>query len=156
MTKSTEQDKPKKKNRTVPEQIADNRTRAQKNRAKSQEDLRNKFKGNQYIIQLARCMDKYTAIVDEISTIKMRKSKIGQAKRFSLKQQRELETIGIKLDCLKLQLDVVKAQVDLNFKRLKFVVPELRSMEFKDTEGKSPFEQLGNTLAAITQGIAVK
>lgn len=142
--------KKRRSQRDIAQQLVDNRTRAQKNRAKAQEDLRSKFKGNQYIVQLAKCYNEYNKILNEVSLTKTRKSKIITSGRIGKKQKEELIAISAKLDCLKLSIDIIKAKVDLNLKRLKFCVPEIKAIELRGEDGNNPASAFAKAVLAMS------
>jgi len=118
------------KKRTAKQIAADNRTRATKQRDTTREELRKKFKGNEYIRQLELCAKDYDTA--------MKKAK---GKRVGL----------IDRDILKLQIDIIKARVDLNIKRLKFVLPELKAISFEDGGGKSLTDQFFEAMVSATK-----
>jgi len=97
----------------------DSRTRAARIKEVHREELRKKFKGNEYIRQLELAAKDYDSLYKKVN------------KRHTT-VDREL---------YKLQLDIIKAKVDLNIKRLKFVLPELKAISFEDGDGKSLTDQ---------------
>ena len=101
------------------------------------EDLRKRFKGQQLILSLEKNYKKYVKLSKEIILTKERKLKLATG-RISRVQQKELRSIAVKLDIVKMEMDLIKAQVDLNLRRLKFVLPELKSIELSDPEGNNP------------------
>lgn len=133
------------KNRSYEECINDNMSRVNRNKAIIKEDLRKRFKGNQLIRQLKKNYREYVELSDELVLVKMRKSKL-RVKKLTKRRLNEISILGIKLDCIKLQLEVIKAKVDLILRQLKFVLPELKGMELSDPEGKNPMSGFMNLL----------
>ncbi len=96
---------------------ADTRTRVQKIKAATHEQMRNKFKAMEYIRQLEKS-------AKDLNDIRKKQSlKKNADDHFMLGQQ----------------VLTIKVLIDLNIKRLKFCLPELKSMEFKDPNGDNPF-----------------
>jgi len=141
---------PKRKNRTIQQQLADNRCRADKIKDRSQKELRKKLKGSQYLVQLGRSYKQYEQIYNELRSTKQRKVEI-QTGKITKRRKEELLAISIKLDCLKLQIDVVKAKVDLNLKRLRFVLPELKAVEIDSSTGSNPLAVFATAVAAMSE-----
>lgn len=119
----------------------DNRTRTQKIRAEQQEAIRAKFKGIEYVRQLEELSKEYDKLVGEtFRVIKARASAEGKA---------ELILFSAQLDILKFRLDTYKAKADLNFRRLKFVLPELKAIELTDPNGENPFASMAELLKEV-------
>lgn len=114
---------------------------ATRNRKIRQEELRAKFQGVQYIKQLEDSAKEYDKIIAEID----KATKVKQ--RLTAKDKEKRLQVNMTLDALKLKLDVVKAKIDLNLRRLKFVVPELKGVELTDPDGNNPL----NPLVSIIQ-----
>lgn len=91
--------------------------RTDKIKAVTQEELRKKFKAVQYIRHLEDCAKDLSAI----------------RKKQSLKKHKDDHFM------LGQQVITIKVIIDLNIRRLKFCLPELKSMELKDPNGDNPF-----------------
>jgi len=103
-----------------------NATRVQKIKATQREELRNRMKGNEYIRQLDLCMEQLTA---EYTKAKGRK------------------TVDPNAD---LRIRIIKEKIILNVRRLRFVLPELRSIELSDPQGNNPLAALVHALRDST------
>lgn len=110
--------------------VPDKRNRVTKIKDAQRDELRNKFKGIEYIRQLEQSAKDYDAL-----------HKKAKGKRVGL----------IDRDILKLQIDIIKAKVDLNLRRLKFVLPELKAISFEDGDGKSLTEQFFEAMSSAAK-----
>lgn len=124
--KKTAKKKAKKKNARG---AIDTRSRAARIKEVSREELRKKFKGVEYLRQLEQCAKDFDVIHKK------------------LKQKNAWDNREV----LKVQIDVVKAKVDLNMRRLKFVIPELKAMSFEDGDGKSLTEQFFEAMTSAAK-----
>ena len=131
---------------TVRKPKPDHRTRVQKIKQATADSIREKLKATTYLNQLSDAAEEYIDIIDNIADLK--------AKRLSAKSAAKLIQIDSQIKIYDLQIKALKGLVDLNLRRLKFVLPELKSVELKDPDGNNPFAQLGNTIAMLTQGIS--
>lgn len=118
----------------LPRKKTDNRTRAQKIRAVQADAVRKKFKGNEYVRQLECVSGAYTSILNNLEKASIIKARLNKDELL------RISVINAQIDILKLKLNTLQAQADLNFKRLKFVLPELRSIEITDPSGNNPFD----------------
>lgn len=119
---------------------SDTVSRAVRNKQLRQEELRKKLQGLEYIRQLELCAKEYDSIIDDLNKAKTAKAKLTR------KDKEELAMISMKLDILAAKRDTLKQKVDLNLRRLKFVLPELKAVELSDPEGNSPLAGLVGTL----------
>lgn len=121
--------------------------RARINRQVRQDELRAKFQGVQYIKHLDELAKEYTKVrkeLDKATAIKQ---------RLTAKDREQKRDINETLNVIRLKLDVIKQQVDLEIRRLKFVVPELRAVELTDSEGDNPLNPLVRVLQqALAEG----
>jgi hypothetical protein len=113
-------------------------TRAKKIKIIQKEAIRAKFKGIEYVRQLELCHKEYEKTFAAMAS--------ARKKKLTAKDKEELVVIANQLDCLKLGLDIIKAKVDLNIRRLKFVIPELKSTELVDPNGENPLAPLAEFL----------
>lgn len=133
--------------RSVAQQLADNRSTAQHKRKAIQEELRKKFKGD----KLIEALENYAKELDELtSALAVAKTR---RKTLTRNQQEQLHATRAQLDIIKLNIDAVKVKIDLNLRRLKFVIPELKSIEFDEGDG-NPLERLALSMASITQSVS--
>jgi len=111
----------------------DNRTRVQKIRQAQTEEVRRKFKAIEYIRQLEESAKEYDRIRDDMKKAVTRRGKLTS------KEREELFVIRAQINILKAQLEAIKQKVDLNLRRLRYCVPELKAIEISDPEGSNPF-----------------
>lgn len=121
----------KKAKKKVAKKKTDNRTRVDKIKDAHREELRKKFKGNEYIRQLEQAAKDYDSVHKK------------------LKQRGIMATV--QREVLKLQIDVIKAKVDLNLKRLRFVIPELKAISFENGDGQSLTDQFFAAMSQATK-----
>ena len=125
---------PKKKRaakRSVAQQLCDHRNKAAKDRQNQQKEIRNKFKGIEYVRQLELCSQEYEKLAKELEVAKIRK-------RETKGDMIKISILNSQIDLAKIRLDIIKGRIDLNIRRLKFCLPELKSIELTDPEGKNP------------------
>ncbi len=115
-------------------------TRLTVNRRKRNEELRDKFKVAQYIVQMEKCYDEYNNVAKDLAAANTKKAKL------TAKEVSEIKLVASQIEILNARVMVTKAKVDLNLRRLKFVLPELRAIELTDGDG-------GNPLAELSQAI---
>jgi uncharacterized protein YwgA len=108
-------------------------TRTQKIKAAQYDALRDKMKGIEYIGQ-------------------MNKSMIALNKELTKLQRKKILGDGEK-NLIDTRIKIIKEQINLNLRRLKFVLPELKAVEITDPNGNNPFAQLGETIATITKNL---
>lgn len=111
----------------------DTRTFAQRRREVTKDEIRKKFQGIEYVRQLEEAAKEYDEISKALDVAMTRRQKLTQAEMIRIN--------GLQLDALKVRIDVVKAKVDLNLKRLRYVLPELKAISFEDGNGNSLTEQ---------------
>lgn len=119
------------------------KTRAAENRAKRNEELRDKFKVDEYIRQLdeiATEYDKLSAAMDVAVTRK---------KKLNAKDKEQIFASVAQIEALKFKIDVLSRKADLNFRRIKYVLPEMRSVEITDPSGENPFTGLATALGKM-------
>ena len=121
----------------------DNRTRVQKIKAAQHDALRAKLQGAKYLNQIEKNQKAYEELSKRL--IGLRKQKLttkDKEKRFEI-----MDTIEI----INLELKVLKDWAETNFKLLRFVLPELRSIEVKDPDGNNPFTGFLGVLSEALQ-----
>ena len=111
--------------------------RAQHNRAIRHEQLREKLKGIEYLRQIENDYTELSVLAKEVKDVKNTKED----------EYKVANTIA-KADC---RTRILKVKMDTNFRRLKFILPELKSMELTDPNGNNPLDTLGNALAAAVE-----
>lgn len=124
------------------------KTRAQENRAKRKEELRDKFKVVEYIRQLEEIATEY----DQVS--KAMDVAVTQKKKLTKKDAEQLQARHHQIEALKFKIEVMRHKQDLNFRRLKFVLPELRSVELTDPQGKNPLGELADAFKEALSGLS--
>ena len=128
------------KTRTVAQQVADNRSRVKKIREQEREAVRKKFKAMEYVRQLDLSASKLDDLLKDLDAARTRKAK------FRKTDFDQLSATNIQIDALQVQLQVVKTKIDLNLRRLRFCLPELKSIELTDQDGDNPYATLGTAL----------
>lgn len=122
-------------------------TRINKIKQVQKEELRKKFKAAEYISQLEQSYKEYEAMLKELDIAKVKKTKA-----MTERDRKALLVLRTQIDLVKIRLDIIKQKIDLNLRRLKFVLPELRSMELTDPQGDSPFAVFAQAVAAMGEG----
>lgn len=133
--------------------ILDPRTHAQKRRKEARDAIREKFQGIAYSVQLEKIAKEMGTLKDSITKLIKKRVKIkciDNEDRTS-KQKSELMECNELLKYMNLKMDILSKQADLNFRRLKFVLPELKAVEISDPSGNNPFETLAAALSAAVQ-----
>jgi len=102
--------------------------------------LRDKMKGNMYLTQIERVAQEYDAIIVAMDAVMVRRSRLTKSNKEGLM------FCKIQAEGLKFRLEALKAKTELNFKRLKFVLPELKAIELSDPAGNNPFGSLACAL----------
>jgi len=115
----------------------DDRTHAQRRRAEAQDALRLKFKGVQHITNIFKDAKKLEALEATVSKAKSTKENPNAT-----------ATAIAKADC---QTRILKVKLDTSFRCLKFVLPELKSLELTDPNGNNP---LGTLAAALQEAVS--
>lgn len=108
------------------------RQRAAENRIIRQEELRKKFQGVEYISQIERDYKELADLSEGVKKAKATKS-----------NPLMVSDVIAKADS---RAKIIKIKMDTNFRRLKFILPELKSMELTDPNGNNPLDTLGNAL----------
>jgi len=110
-------------------------TKHAQTRIKEQKDaLRLKFKGIEYLRQIDngfKELDKQKELVNKAKNTEKNPSTIADAQA--------------KADCV---ARIIKVQMDVNFKRLAKVLPDLKQVEVTDQDGNNPLGQLAAALAS--------
>jgi len=120
--------------------------RTQKIRQRLHQELRDKFKGNEYIKQLETCAGDLANLQASMAT--------ARKKKLTLKDREKIIMLNQTLDIYQMELNVIKTRIDLNIKRLKFVLPELRSIAITDEDGNNPLATLGSALSQLTKSLS--
>lgn len=107
---------------------------AHKRIAEQREALRQKFKGVEYLRQIDKGMTELDG----------QKTKVSNAKNTADNPYLVQDTQA-KADCV---TRIVKLQMDVNFRRLAKVLPDLKQYEFTDQDGNNPLGTLAAALAA--------
>lgn len=128
--------------------VSKSATRAQRTKAITREALREKFKGAEYIRQLELTAKQYDAIIETLEVCTTRRLRLLKT------DVEKMAVLHMQQDLLKLRLDTIKGKMDLNFKRLKFVLPELRSVEIVDSDGKNPWAAMAAAILEATRANA--
>lgn len=144
----------KTRKRPVKEQIADHRSTAARRRQETQDALREKFKGLEYVRQWELSYKEYEDLQKQLISFSEKRIKAKKKLRSKVKKIREkgfdeLDTINVELGILSIKMDVIKNKIELNAKRLKFCIPELKSMELTDPNGNSPLTLFAQAVAAM-------
>jgi hypothetical protein len=121
-------------------------TRLQKMRMARHEELRNKFKGNEYIRQLAELgndLVKLDADVKKAKAIRTveKDSKGNKVITFTAPD--------LVLEKAKVRCKIIQSRIDLNFRRLKKLLPDEAMLEITDPDGNNPFAQI---FAGVVRG----
>jgi len=121
------------------------RRRAAAAKKAQQDEIRNKFKGIEYVRQLEGCYNEYEQILKDLQKAKTNKAKLTSAERTDLSIARS------QIEILSARKEVIKAKVDLNLRRLRFVLPELKSIELSDPDGDNPFDKFIQMMTEATK-----
>ena len=78
---------------------------------------------------------------------------LARKKRLTVKDKDKLRMLRMTLDIHNSELQVLKVRIDLNIRRLKFVLPELRSIAITDEDGNNPLATLGMALSQLTKSL---
>ena len=130
-TAAAQAKKPRKKVKRTVAVTANNRV--QKIKAVQYQALRDKMSGIAYINQMDEAMKQLDS---ELSSLKKKKV-LGDGER----------------NLIDIKIKIIREKINLNLRRLKFVLPELRAITLEDGEGRNPFEKLGETIADITKNL---
>ena len=154
------------KNRSVKQQINDHTPKIAKRKKEQQQQIRDKFKGIEYARQLENCYDEYVNLANELSIAAIKransqselkkpaaKTKAAKAKQDIVKEKarNDIMLLNAQVDLLRIRIDVIKGKIDLNLRRLKFCLPELKAMELSDPSGKNPLDIFAAAVAAMGQ-----
>lgn len=123
--------------------------RSQKNRQARYDGLREELKAREYIRQLTNDYTTLTALYKQIKYLKAKKLTKAQAKATG--HLHDYATVNFELQKCIAQRDVLKVKFDVNFRRLKFCLPELKSMELTDPDGESPFAAFVTLITQVTK-----
>lgn len=118
----------------------DNRTRVQKIKLAQADAIRAKFKGMEYVRQLELSCAEYDRINADL------KKAITHKKTLPKKDAETLFIVRAQIEVLNAQITVQKAKVDLNLRRLKYCVPELKSVELTTPGGENLFDALATAI----------
>lgn len=118
-------------------------TRSQKLKKLHRDEVRKKFKGNEYVRQLELCGDQ----LEELNA----SLKVATKKKLTAKDKITVMALNSQISCLELKLKIVKEKINLNLRRLRFVLPELKSVELTDPQGNNPFSGFIDSLKESLQ-----
>jgi len=120
--------------------------RAAQNRAIRQESRREQLKAEEYIRQIELVEASYDLAINDLDVLIDRRKRVKMKGSLTNDERERITAINKQIEVVKLKLDVYKQKVDLNFRRLKFVLPELKSIELTDPSGRNPFEAFGSIM----------
>ena len=103
-----------------------NRSRVERIKQAQHEAIRSKMDGTRYIRYIE---ESHKQLQSELIKLKGKRS-IQPAQR----------------DVIDLRIKIIKEKINTDIRRLKFVLPELRSIELKDPDGNNPLAALVTTL----------
>jgi len=115
-------------------QDTDTRSRVTRIKQTQREEVRKKMKGLEYVRQLELCMEQLSSEYKKLSNTKM----IALANK----------------DVIDLRIRIIREKINLNIRRLKFVLPELKAIELTDADGDNPFAKLGAVISELTKGLS--
>lgn len=130
----------------TPENKFKHKSRAFRIKEVQREEIRKKFKANEYIRQLEQAYKEYETIAKELATAKIRKKETKGSRD-------AIAELNTQIDLLRIRLDVIKGKIDLNIKRLKFCVPELKAVELTDGQGNDPFSTFAAAVKAMSEAV---
>lgn len=122
----------------VPKPKLNTLSTAKRRSQQEKEDLRKKFKAAEYINQLEFAYAKFEAILEELEDAAMTRAKLKKSN--TVESRTKIREMASRIDLLRIRLDVIKYQIDLNIRRLRFCLPELKAVEMSDPSGGNPFE----------------
>ena len=120
-----------------------NLSRVNRIRKANADEIRKKFKAKEYIKQLEQSMERLEAIINNLNIANQIKAKLTK------KERDKLTLVKNQIDVLMMQRDTIRVQIDLNLRRLKYCVPELKAMELSDPSGNSPLAGLSELMREI-------
>lgn len=130
--------------------VADYRPVAVRRQAKNREELRAKFKVGEYVRQLGICHDELADINEQMEKAVIKK--YAKPKKTKKKQLKRLALVQMQLELLHARKEIIKAKIDLNLRRLKFCMPELKAIDFTDGDGNNPLNAFAEAVAAMGKG----
>jgi len=118
---------------SVTKNVQSMRTRAIANRIQNQEDLRNRI-ANTKLMNDVEALLKDVANINKLLNSRKRKNITTEEKNF----------FSIKLDALKISINI-------KFKLLAKVLPDLKSVELSDPNGNNPFAEFVEMITKATK-----
>ena len=113
-----------------------NKSRVNRIKDASREEIRKKFQALKYIEQLEKSAERLEEIIEKINKLSVIKAKLSKA------DKDRIYLLRLQSDALIMQRDTIKVQIDLNLRRLKYCVPELKAMELSDPDGNNPLKSI--------------
>lgn len=113
--------------------------RAANNRRERQDALREELKAREYLRQIQDDYEKLQVLINKIKTLKAEKLLVKMAVK--LNRLADYSKARFELEKCMSQKEILRIKFDTNFRRLKFCLPELRSIELTDPSGESLFSK---------------
>ena len=110
------------------------------NRQVRQEGLREELKAKEYIRQIGLDYTELGKLIKRVKVLKANKLTKETAK--ILGRLHSYSLCKFELEKCMAEKEILRNRLDVNFRRLKFCLPELKSIELTDPGGNNPFSQL--------------
>jgi len=123
--------------------------RATVNRRTREEALRAELKAKEYLRQIQLDYDELHKLMLIITALKAKR--LTKAQATALNKLDDYTDARFQLEKCAARRDILKAKLDVNFRRLKFCLPELKSIALTDSNGDNPFAQFLDTLVQATK-----
>lgn len=123
---------------------ASNASRVNKIKQAQKEAVRMKFKASNYVSQLENSYKEYEAMLKELEVARLKK-KQTRGDRVAILE------LNAQIDLVKIRIDIIKGKIDLNLRRLKFCLPELKAIELSDPTGDNPFDAFARAVTAMQE-----
>lgn len=120
--------------------------RAEENKAIRREALREQLQAKEYLRQIQ-------LIDDELKTLNQELKDLGFDGRKTSKAAiaKQLNENDLAINKADTRVKVLKTRLDLNFKRLNKVLPDLKAVELSDPNGNAPFSSFVDAVRELTQ-----
>ena len=113
------------------------------NRARRQEDLREKVQAGQALEEIARCTKELSDLDQEVKHVKLERKENEDGSV-------ELVLPGVVISKADCRTRILARIIDTKFKLLNKVLPDLKQIELTDPQGNS-FETFANAVSALNR-----
>jgi len=112
------------------------------------DEAREKLDAPRYLNQLEKDYEKLESFYEEVAIAQISRTELKHKENKTREDVLAMRDLKENIDLLNLRISIVQRKIDFNFRRLKFCLPELKSMDL-NMNGENPLDGIAEIMRSL-------